>query len=93
MHRLLCIYYPTSRDFSCPHENHGDMRDLCSQGMRLLAILIAAKGSSIAQLRYQKREKAASLPKISINIFNVSRGVGGLDRNVQLTLLVDKIGM
>ena len=53
----------------------------------------SAKGSSIAQLRYQKREKAASLPKISINIFNVSRGVGGLDRNVQLTLLVDKIGM
>ena len=38
-------------------------------------ILIAANNSGIAQLRYQKREKAVSY--ISINIFsNVSEGVG-----------------
>ena len=29
-----------------PHEKHGNMRDLCSQGMGLLTTLIAAKGSS-----------------------------------------------
>ena len=39
----------------------------------LLTILIAAKGNRIVQLRYQKREKAVSLPKISINIFDVSK--------------------
>ena len=36
--------------------------DLCSQGMCLFTILIAAKGSGIAQLRYKKREKAVSWP-------------------------------
>ena len=53
--------------------------------MCLLTILIAAKRSHIAQLRYQKREKAVSLPK-----FEVSKGGGdveGLERNVQLTIL------
>ena len=55
-----------------------DMRDLCLQGMCLLTILRAAKGMVIAPLRNQKREKAASLPKISINIFDISKeGVGG----------------
>ena len=77
MHRLLCVYYPASIDLSCPHEKHGHMRDLCSQGIYLFAILIAAKGSGIVQLKYQKREKAVSLPKISINIFDVSKGGGG----------------
>ena len=69
MHRLLCVYYPASRDLSCLHETHGDTRDLCSQGTCFLTILTAAKGSGIAQLTYQKSKKAASLPKISINIF------------------------
>ena len=32
----------------------------------------------LAQLRYQKRKKAASLPKISINIFDVSNGRGSV---------------
>ena len=73
------------------HRLLGDMRDLCSQGICLHTILIAAKGSGIGQLRYQKREKAASLPIISINIFYVL-GVG-LEKNVQLTFLVDKIDM
>ena len=71
MHRLLCVYHPAS------NEKHGDMRDLCSQGTCLLTILIAAKGSGIAQLGYQKCEKAVSLKKISINIFDVSKGGGG----------------
>ena len=63
-----------SRDRSCPHEKHGDMRDLvCSQGMCLLTILIAAKGSGVAQLSYQKCE----MPKISTSIFDVSKGGGG----------------
>ena len=35
------------------------------------------KGSGIAQLRYQKREKRISFPKISITSFDVSKGVGG----------------
>ena len=50
--------------------------------MCLLTILIAAKaGSGLAQLRYQKREKAVSLPKILINIFNISKGLGrGISR-------------
>ena len=70
------------------------MRDLCSQGIYLFAILIAAKGSGIVQLKYQKREKAVSLPKISINIFDVSKGGWGMiERNVQLTFLVGKIDM
>ena len=74
-----------------------DMRDLCLQGMCLLTILRAAKGRGIAPLRNQKREKAASLPKISINIFDISKegvggwGVEGLERNVQMTFLVGKI--
>ena len=60
----------------------------------LLTILIAAEGSGIAQLRYQKREKAESLPKITTNIFDISkrggwgRGGGVLERNVKLTFLV-----
>ena len=56
--------------------------------------------SGIAQLRYQKHKKAVSLPKISINIFDVSKGGGwvggwggGLERNVKLTFLVGKIDM
>ena len=95
MRRLLCVYYPASRDLSYPHEKHGDKRYLCSQGMCLLTILKAAKGSGIAQLRYQKHEKAVFLPKISINIFDVSKGcgVGGLERNVQMTFPVGKIDM
>ena len=58
-------------DLSCPHEKHGDTRDLCSQPWyvftpSLHTILIAAKGSAIAaiakgsgiaQLIYQKHEK------------------------------------
>ena len=36
--------------------------------------LIAAKGKVIAQLRYLKREKTVSLPKISINILDISKG-------------------
>ena len=74
MHKLFCVYYHSSRYISCPDEKHGDMRDLCSQAMCLLTTLIAAKGSGIAQLIYQKGEKAVSLPKISINIFDVSKG-------------------
>ena len=41
----------------------------------LLTILIAAKGSGIAQLRYHTRDKAVPLPKISINIFDLFKGV------------------
>ena len=61
----------------------------------LLTILIAAKRSGMAQLRYQKREKAIFLPKKSINVFDVSSGreSGGLERNVKLTFLVGKIDM
>ena len=77
MQRLLCVYYTASRDLSCFHKKHGDMRDLCSQGMCLLTILIAVKGSGIAQLRYQKREKVVSLPNISINIFGRFQGTMG----------------
>ena len=45
----------------------------CAQTtLSLLTILIAAKGSGIAQLRCQK----VSLPKTSINIFDVSNGDG-----------------
>ena len=40
-------------------------------------ILVTAKGSDTAQFRHQKREKALSLLKIWINIFNVSRGGEG----------------
>ena len=45
--------------------------------MCLLTTLIAAKGSGIAQLRYKKHEKAASLPKISIIFLTFPRGGGG----------------
>ena len=31
----------------------------------------------VAQLRFKKREKAVTLPKLSINIFDVSKGAGG----------------
>ena len=86
MHGLLCVYYPASRDLSCPQEKHGDMRDLCSQDMCLLTILIAAKGSGIAQLRYQKcAEKAVSLPGISINIFDVSKGRSREKRTIDVS--------
>ena len=34
---------------------------------------------------------AAKSTKTSVNIFDVSRGGGGLERNVQLTFLVGKI--
>ena len=62
----------------------GDMRDLCSQDMCLLYItLIAAKGSSIVQLGYQKHEKVVSLPKISINILMFPGGWRGLEKNIQ----------
>ena len=40
-----------------------------------------------------KREKTVSLPKVSINIFDVFNGDGGgggLERNLQLTFLVGK---
>ena len=60
-------------------------------GICLLMILIPVKGSHIVQPRYQKRENAVSLPKISINIFDISKGVGALERNVQLTFLGGKI--
>ena len=50
------------------------MRFCAQTTLCLLMTLIAAKGGGIAQLRYQKREKAVSLPKISINIFGLSRG-------------------
>ena len=53
------------------------MRFCAQTTLCLLTILVAAKGRGITQLRYQKREKAASLPKISINIFDVFKGVGG----------------
>ena len=57
--------------------------DLCSQGMCLFTILIAAKGSGIAQLRYKKTRESG--------ILAVSRArVGDLERNVQLTFLVSK---
>ena len=46
-----------------------DITDLCSQGMCLLMILMADKGSGIVQLRYRKRERAVS--------FDVTRGGGG----------------
>ena len=36
MHRLLCVYYPASRDLSRPHEGQGDMRDL--QELTFLAL-------------------------------------------------------
>ena len=45
------------------------MRFCAQTTLCLLMTLIAAKGGGIAQLRYQKREKA-----VSINIFGVSRG-------------------
>ena len=45
--------------------------------MCLLTTLIAAKGSGIAQLRYKKHEKTASLPKISIIFLTFPRGGGG----------------
>ena len=56
----------------------------CAQAtLFLLTILIAAKGSAdTAQLRYQKRENTVSLPKISINIFDVSKGGGGVGGGV-----------
>ena len=54
------------------------MRDLCSQDMCLLYMtLIAAKGSSIVQLGYQKHEKVVSLPKILINILMFQGEVEG----------------
>ena len=95
MHRLLCVHYRASRDLSCPQEKRGDIINLCSQGMCLLTPLIAAKGSGIAQFRCQRREKAVSLPKISINIFDFSKvdGRRGLEKNVQLKFLVGKIDM
>ena len=42
-----------------------------------------------------KREKAVSLPKVSINIFDVFNGDGGgvVSRNLQSTFLVGKIDM
>ena len=61
--------------------------------------VIAAKGGKAAQLRYQKREKSALLPKMSLNIFDVykggggSGGGGGVERSVQLTFLVGKVDM
>ena len=67
------------------------MRFCAQTTLCLLTILIAAKDSGITQLRYRKREKAVSLPKISINIFDVSRG--GLERNLQLMFLVVKFDM
>ena len=72
------------------------MRFCAQTTLCLLTILIAAKDSGITQLRYRKREKAVSLPKISINIFDVSRGTrneGGLERNLQLMFLVVKFDM
>ena len=38
-----------------------------------MIFIAALTGSGIAQLRHQKREKAVSLPKLSINIFDVSK--------------------
>ena len=60
--------------------------------------VIAAKGGKAAQLRYQKREKSALLPKMSLNIFDVYKGGGGsggggFERSVQLTFLVGKVDM
>ena len=48
-----------------------------TKNMCLVTILIAAKDSDIARLRYQNCEKAVSLPKIPINIFDVLKEVGG----------------
>ena len=57
----LCLLSTTLRA-------EGDITDLCSQGMSLLMILMADKGSGIEQLRYRKRERAVS--------FDVTRGGG-----------------
>ena len=54
--------------------------------MCLLTILIVAKRSHIAQLRYQKRKKAVSLPKLEVSKGG-GGGLEGLERNVQLTIL------
>ena len=48
-----------------------------TKNMCLVTILIAAKDSDIARLIYQNCEKAVSLPKISINIFDVLKEVRG----------------
>ena len=45
----------------------------CAQTLCFFTILIAAKGSGIAQLRY-KSERAVSLLKASIICFDVSGG-------------------
>ena len=45
--------------------------------MRRLICVYLRCGSGIAQLRYKKCEKAVSLPKISIDIFDVSKGGRG----------------
>ena len=50
------------------------MRFCAQTALCLLTILTAAKGSGITKLRYKKREKAVSLPKISMNVFDVSKG-------------------
>ena len=43
-----------------------------------------AKGSGIAQLRYQKREKALSLSKISINILTFPGGPSDHKQKLQV---------
>ena len=51
--------------------------------MCLLTILTSAEGSGIVQLRYQK----PAMPKISINIFDVSKG--GVGRGSQKKHTID----
>ena len=55
-----------------------DIKFCADSALCLLKILIAVKGGGTAQLRYQKRERGVSMPKVSINIFDVSKrgGVG-----------------
>ena len=74
-----------------------DMRFCAQTTLCLLMILIAPKGSGIAQLRYHECVKAVHILKnFLINIiFDCSKGFwrGGLERNVKLTFLVCKIDM
>ena len=73
MQRLLCVYKLPCEQRSLMSWGHE--RSLLA-GICLLMILIPVKGSHIVQPRYQKRENAVSLPKISINILTFPRGLG-----------------
>ena len=68
------------------NEKGHDRSLLAGYRMCLLTILIATEGSGIAQFRYQKREKAVSLPKISINILTFPGGGGRMGSREKRTI-------